>query len=235
MLISPKIEALAFQGKCRWQMFWTGYTGTYTIPVPAGGFALMRQIIYAPFYQGDTKALQIATVVHQISIVEQGSRNELTYIFRDSLNDVQVSGATHFTPSGQQQIVETWGTFKKNICIDVMNAPDVNGAVYAAGALFEANAQERIDPLGFATIAQPPSVAITAAQKYYPTGEQRQFNGAPYGGVGIRDRIRYNANLASSIGTPNNADPDRNYQFPLIGFGCWIFNIPITEYLNSGN
>lgn len=235
MLISPKIEALTFAGKCRWQMFWTGYTGTYTIPVPAGGFALMRQIIYAPFYQGDTKALQIATVVHQISIVEQGSRNELTYIFRDSLNEVQVGGGTHFTPAGQQQIVETWGTFKKNICIDVMNAPDVGGTTFGAVALFEPDAQERIDPLGFATIAQSPTVNITAAQTYYPTGEQRQFVGAPYTGLGIRDRLRYNANAASSVGTPTVADPDRNYQFPLIGFGCWIFNIPITEYLNSGN
>jgi hypothetical protein len=235
MLISPKIEALAFQGKCKFQMFWTGYTGTYTIPVPAGGFALMRQIIYAPFYQGDTKPVQITRVIHQISIVEQGSRNELLYIFRDSVSDVNVGGATHFTPRGQQQIVETWATYKKNICIDVFNAPDVNGAVYAGAALFDEQAQERIDPLGYATIAQVPSVQITAAQNLYPTGEQRPYQGAPYSGAGIQDRLRYNATAASRIGTPNNADADRNYQFPLIGFGCWIFNIPISEYLNSGN
>lgn len=235
MLTSPKIEALAFAGKCRWQMFWTGYTGLYTIPVPAGSFILLRQIIYAPFYQGDTKAIQLTNITHQVSIVEQGGKNELLYIFRDSLQDVQISGAQHLAPATGQQIIETWATYKKNVCIDVLHAPDVNGAVYAPAALIENEAQERIDPLGFATLAQVPSVAISGAENYYPTGEQRQFVGAPYSGAGIRDRVRYNATLARSISTPNNADADRNYQFPLIGFGCWVFNIPINEFLNSGN
>jgi hypothetical protein len=235
MITSQKIEALAFQGKCKWQMFYTGYTGTYTIPVPAGGFVLLRQIIYNAFYQGDTKAAQIANVIHQVTICEQGSKNELLYIFRDTLNDVSVAGATHFTPGTGQQIIETWGTFKKNICIDVLNAGDVNAATFNAAALFEQDAQERPDPLGFATIAVTPSVNITAAEKLYPTGEQRQFSGAPYTGLGIRDRLRYNATLARALTTPNNADPDRNYQFPIIGFGAWVFNIGIDEYLNSGN
>jgi len=47
--------------------------------------------------------------------------------------------------------------------------------------------------------------------------------------------VRYNTTLGRSIGTPTVGDPDRQYQFPLIGFGVWIFNIPISEYLNSGN
>jgi hypothetical protein len=235
MLISPKIEALTFAGKCRFQMFWTGYTGTYTIPVPAGGFILLRQIIYNPFYQGETKAAQLVNTVHQVTLVEQGSRSELIYLFRDSVNEVGVAGGTHFTPSSGQQIIETWATYKKDVAVNVLNAPDVAGAVYAAGALFEADAQERNDPLGFGNIAQPPSVAISGAETYYPTGEQRQFVGAPYAGAGIRDRVRYNTTLGRSIGTPTVADPDRQFQFPLIGFGVWIFNIPISEYLNSGN
>lgn len=216
-------------------MFWTGYTGTYTIPVPAGGFILLRQIIYNPFYQGATKAAQLVNTVHQVTLVEQGSRSELIYLFRDSVNEVGVAGSTHYTPSSGQQIIETWATYKKDVAVNVLNAPDVAGAVYAAGALFEADAQERNDPLGFGNIAQPPSVAISGAETYYPTGEQRQFVGAPYAGAGIRDRVRYNTTLGRSIGTPTVADPDRQFQFPLIGFGVWIFNIPISEYLNSGN
>ena len=237
MLISPKIEALTFAGKCRFQMFWTGYTGTYTIPVPAGGFILLRQIIYNPFYQGENKAAQIINTIHQLTLVEQGSRNELSYIFRDPVGNVSVgaAGATHLNPNGGAQVIETWATYKKDVAVNVLNAPDVAGAVYAAGALFDANAQERNDPLGFGNIAQPPSVAISGAETYYPTGEQRQFTGAPYAGAGIRDRVRYNTTVGRSIGTPTVADPDRQFQFPLIGFGCWVFNIPISEYLNSGN
>jgi len=86
MITSPKIEKLAFEGKCRWQVFWTGYASTYTIPVPDGGFILLRQIMYNPFYQGDTKAVQITNTIHQVSLSEQGSKNELIYQFRDPVN-----------------------------------------------------------------------------------------------------------------------------------------------------
>jgi hypothetical protein len=236
MLASNRIEALAFAGKCRWQMFWTGYTSAYTIPVPRGGFVLMRQIIYSPFYQGATKAAQALNTIHQVSVVEQGSRNELLYIFRDTLNEVTGSGAaTHFTPGSGQQVLETWATYKKNVCIDVLNAPDAGGASYGLATSLSSEAQERVQPLGYGGVNILPFVNITAAEKYYPTGEQRLFNGAAYTGAGIRDRLRYDFGAARQISAVNATDFDRQFQFPLIGFGCWVFNIPIDEYLNSGN
>jgi len=235
MITSPKIERLAFEGKCRWQVFWTGYASTYTIPVPDGGFILLRQIMYNPFYQGDSKAVQITNTIHQLTLSEQGSKNELIYQFRDPLTEVQVSGATHFQPGSGLQIIETWGTFKKNVAVDLLNVPDVNGAVYSAGAILSAQAQERQDPLGYGGLAVVPKVTFSGAEGYFPTGENRPFIGVPFGGVGCRDRVRYNTSGARQITTPNVADPDRQFQFPLIGFGIWIFNIPISEYLNSGN
>jgi len=235
MITSPKIEKLAFEGKCRWQVFWTGYASTYTIPVPDGGFILLRQIMYNPFYQGDTKAVQITNTIHQVSLSEQGSKNELIYQFRDPVNEVQVSGATHFQPSSGLQIVETWGTFKKNVMVDVINAPDVAGAIYAPLDSLSSESQEKTDPLGFGNIAVIPQIDISGAESYFPTGENRPFVATPFGGAGCRDRVRYNVAGARQITTPNIADPDRQFQFPLIGFGIWIFNIPISEYLNSGN
>lgn len=235
MITSPKIERLAFEGKCRWQVFWTGYASTYTIPVPDGGFILLRQIMYNPFYQGDTKAVQITNTIHQLTLSEQGAKNELVYQFRDPLSEVQVSGATHFQPSGGLQIVETWATFKKNVMVDLLNAPDVNLATYSPNAVLTNQAQEKTDPLGYGGLAVIPRVNFTGAELYFPTGEERPFTGVTFGGAGCRDRVRYNYTGARQITSPNIVDPDRQFQFPLIGFGIWIFNIGITEYLNSGN
>lgn len=237
-IVSNRIERLAFDGKCRWQVFWAGLTSTYTIPVPAGGFVLLRQIIYNPYYQGETKADQLINTVHQLTLCEQGSTNELIYQFRDPLNQVQIGAAgstPHFTPGSGQQIVETWATFKKNVAVDLINAPDAAGFVYGAAALISSDAQERNDPLGFGNIATLPTVQFSGAETYYPTGEQRQFTGVPYTGAGIRDRVRFNTSALRQVQPVTAADPDRQYQYPLIGFGCWIFNIPISEYLNSGN
>jgi hypothetical protein len=235
MITSPKIERLAFEGKCRWQVFWTGYASTYTIPVPDGGFILMRQILYNPFYQGATKAIQLLNTIHQVSMSEQGSQNELIYQFRDPVNEVGAAGGTHFTPGSGLQVVETWGTFKKNVMVDVINAPDVSGAVYAPLDSLAAEAQEKTDPLGYGNLAVIPEVDFSGAELYFPTGQQRPFNLTPFAGVGCRDRVRYNVAAGRQIIPANAVDPDRQYQFPLIGFGIWIFNIGISEYLNSGN
>ena len=236
MITSQKIEQLAFQGKCRWQVFWTGYGSTYTIPVPDGGFVLLRQIMYNPFYQGDTKAKQIINTIHQLTLSEQGSNNELIYQFRDPVRDVTVGGAaTHYQPGQGLQIIETWGTFKKNVMVDILNAPDVRDATYPALAPLAAEGQEKTDPLGYGIIPVIPNVLITASEKYFPTGEQRPFLGLPFGGAGCRDRVRFDVTAGRQIISPTMADADRQFQFPLIGFGIWIFNIPISEYLNSGN
>jgi len=234
MITSNRIEELAFRGKCRWSVFWFGYTSAGTIPVPDGGFVLVRQIMWNPFYQGDTKAAQIINTVHQLTLSEQGSRTELVYQWRDPLNQVNVgaAGATHFQPGTGMQQVETWGVFKKNIAVDLVTAPDAGAAVYGALANFTPDAQERQDPLGYNGIPTIPNVQLSGAENYFPAGENRPFVGAPFAGAGARDRVRYNTAAARQITPVNAADPDRQFQFPLVGFGCWIFNIPVSEYLN---
>lgn len=235
MIISPKIERLAFEGKCRWSVFWTGYASTYTIPVPEGGFVLLRQIIYNPFYQGEDRSEQVINTIHQLTLTEQGSKNELIYQFRDPVNQVQIRGAEHLQPGSGALTLETWATFKKNVMIDLINAPDVGGFAYALTDSLTAQAQEKTDPLGFGNLQVTPRVDFSGAERYFPTGEERPFVTTPFGGVGCRDRVRYNVNLARQIIPANQLDPDRQFQFPLIGFGIWTFNIGISEYLNSGN
>ena len=78
-IVTNRIERLAFNGKCRWQVFWAGLTSTYTIPVPAGGFVLLRQIIYNPYYQGETKADQLLNTVHQLTLSTSCSRSTTLY------------------------------------------------------------------------------------------------------------------------------------------------------------
>lgn len=232
MITSNRIEELAFRGKCRWSVFWFGYTTAGTIPVPDGGFVLVRQIMWNPFYQGDTKANQVLNTVHQLTLSEQGSRTELVYQWRDPVRDLSVAGGTHLQPGTGMQTVETWGVFKKNIAIDLVTAPDAGAAVYGAAANFEPDAQERQDPLGWQGTAIIPNVQLSGAENYFPAGEQRAFVGAPFAGAGARDRVRYNTAVGRQVIAVNAADPDRQFQFPLVGFGCWVFNIPVSEYLN---
>lgn len=232
MITSNRIEKLAFEGKCRWSVFWFGYTSAGTIPCPDGGFVLLRQIMWNPFYQGETRPDQLLNTVHQLTLSEQGSRTELVYQWRDTINQVGVAGGQHWVPGNGMTTVETWGVFKKNVAVDLLNVPDAGTAVYGALANFEPNAQERQDPLGYQGIANIPNVQISGAENYFPTGEQRPYIGVPFAGAGVRDRVRYNTTVARQIVPVNVADPDRQYQFPLVGFGAWVFNIPVSEYLN---
>ncbi len=230
--MSPKIEALAFKGLCRWVVFNTGYTSAYTLTVPNGGFILLRQIIFNPTYQGATKAAQLVNNSHQLSLVEQGSNSELVYQFRSPLTDVTAGGVIHNTPSAGPTILETWGIFKNNVEIDLLVIPDVAGAAYGAGVAFQNQAQEREQPLGYNGAAITPNVAISATENYFPAGQERLFTGVVFAGAGVRDTLRYNYSAARQITAPAVADADRQNQFPLISFGCWIFNIPVSEYLN---
>jgi hypothetical protein len=232
MITSNRIEKLAFEGKCRWSVFWFGYTSAGTIPCPDGGFVLLRQIMWNPFYQGETRPDQLLNTVHQLTLSEQGSRTELVYQWRDTVNQVGVTGGQHWVPGNGMTTVETWGVFKKNVAVDLLNVPDSGTAVYGAVANFDPNAQERQDPLGYQGIANIPNVQISGAENYFPTGELRPYLGVPFGGAGVRDRVRYNTTVGRQIQPVNVADPDRQYQFPLVGFGAWIFNIPVSEYLN---
>ena len=234
MIMSPKIEALAFKGLCRWVVFNTGYTSAYTLPVPNGGFILLRQIIWNPTFSGATKLLQLTGNAHQVSLVEQGSNSELVYQFRDALQDVGtgLGLAPANTATAGTTILETWGIFKNDVCIDILVIPDVAGAVYAGGVAFQNQAQERAQPLGYNGAAITPTVAISAAETYFPAGQSRLFTGTAFAGATVSDTLRYNYLAARQIPAPPAADATRQNQFPLISFGCWVFNIPVSEYLN---
>lgn len=236
MITSPQIEKLAFQGKCRWIVFWTGYTSTYTIPCPDGGFILLRNIHWHPFYNGPTRDIQLLGSSHQLSIVEQGSKTELIYQFRNSVSQITTTtgvSAVHNVPACDQQILETWATFKQNINVDLITIPEVGTATYGGTTPFLPQSQERPSTLGFGTGAIYPFVNISANEKYYPTGQKRPFAGAVFPTTaGVKDQLRYDIDSTRQIPIPVPTDIDRQYQFPLIGFGCWVFNIPISEYLN---
>ena len=237
MITSPKIEQLAFEGKCTWTMFWTGYTSTSTIPCPNGGFILLRSIHWNPFYNGTTRALQLQNTSHQLSLVEQGSKSELIYLFRDPLNEITTGNqgtlVQHNIPCTGPTIIETWATFKQNINVDLMNIPIVVNANYGANTPFLATAQERSLPLGYGATALLPYYTIAAGETYYPTGQKRIFAGTTFSGAGIRDTLRYDFSSARQVTKATAGDLDIQYQFPLVGFGMWVFNIPISEYLNS--
>ena len=237
MITSPKIEELAFKGVCRWHVFNTGYASAYTLEVPNGGFILLRQIIFHPFYQGATRNAQLLNVAHQLSLVEQGSKTELVYQFRNPISqitDVNGIGNVHNVASTEATILETWGIFKQNVCVDLLNIPDVGTGLYGAVIPFQTNAQERPLPLGYGATAIIPTFSIggAGAEQYFPAGQTRQFVGINFGGAGVRDNLRYDYTAGRQIVPATAGDIDRQYQFPLMSFGCWIFNIPVSEYLN---
>ena len=232
MITSPQIEKFAFEGKCRWAVQWFGVSSAGTIQCPEGGFILMRQIIYRPFVQPDP-GRYTNPYVHQLTLSEQGATDELQYIFRNSLTDTNTK--THM-PTQDGETIETWAIYKRNIEIDLINAPDSDTFTYAALAQFSPEAQERSKPLGFGcTPAGFPitnEVTMGGAEVYYPSGQQRPIAGLAYSGANIRDRLRFNVTVSSGITPVGSTNSNRNFQYPIIGFGMWIFNIPVSEYLN---
>jgi len=236
MITSPKIEELAFKGVCKWKVFWIGYNSVATIPCPNGGFLLLRNITWSPFTQGNTRNIQLLNCAHQLSIVEQGSKEELIYLFRDPLaqiTEVNGIGAAHSIPSTAQQNIETWAVYKQNINIDILTIPTVDPANFGAAAALNPIGQERTIPLGYGATPLLSNYLIAAGENYYSTGQKRPFLGIAFAGAGIKDNLRYDYRLARQIQLPGATDIDRQYQFPIIGFGYWEFSIPVSEYLNQ--
>lgn len=236
MITSPKIEELAFKGKCNWRMFWIGYNAVATIPCPKGGFLLLRQIVWNPFYQGASRETQLLNVAHQLSIVEQGSKSEMIYLFRDAIGQITSTngiGAAHNVPTQGAQVIETWATYKQDVNIDLLNIPEVIAANYGGAAALAPQAQERPLPLGYGATALLSTYTISAGETYYSTGQHRPFLGTAFAGAGIRDTLRYDYKAARAITQAGATDIDKQYQFPMIGFGYWEFNVPISEYLNN--
>jgi len=236
MLLSPRIEKLAFEGKCRWFVQWFGIGTEGTIQVPNGSFIVLRQILYRPFVNlNDDERNQSSNFVHQLTLNEQGSQDELQYIFRDTYTGELKGTNTQNTPICSLETIETWATFKKNVVIDLINAPDSSLFTYGATSPFLPNAQERNVPFGFGTgaIAVNPQIDLgTGIEDYHPAGEKRPIAGAIYAGAGVRDRLRFDVTAGRTITPVQPGTDNRDFQYPIVGFGMWIFNIPISEYLN---
>jgi len=234
MLTSPKIEKLAFEGRCRWSVQWFGIGTAGTVTVPAGGFAIVRQILYRPFFNPTSGRDAASEFVHQLTLTEQGSTDELQYIFRDSPTGA-VNNYANLAPANSGEIIETWGIFKRNICIDIINAPRSTDFVYVAGAPFLPAAQEKNPPLGFGTtLPILPRVDFSLSEIYIPQGEARPATGVNYAtiGTGVRDRLRFDVTTARSVQPIAPGNTAHDFEYPIIGLGMWIFNIPVSEYLN---
>ncbi len=83
MILSNEIEKALYKGECVYKTFNTGYTNTFTIPIPKGSYIILRQIIYYPVVSSNIDFLQRSCV--QLSINEQGSNNEMLYIFNHNI------------------------------------------------------------------------------------------------------------------------------------------------------
>lgn len=214
------------KGECVYKTFNTGYTNTFTIPIPKGSYIILRQIIYYPFiynnnFNTDLDILQRTCV--QLSMNELGANNELLYIFRNNLQSGQSLLGDIFSP-GEPQNIETWKVFKKPVVIDIGFGTNAANALYLAPSTFVPQANERITPLGYDTITIPSQVLINGVTKsLYPTGEQREFN-IPFQ-AGNEDRLRYDFNNDSRVPDVNAFFIENaiGYGFPLFTFGYFEF------------
>lgn len=224
MLLSPEIEKALMAGECVYKTFNTGYTNTFTIPIPKGSYIILRQIIYYPVISSAADFLKRTTV--QLSLNEQGSNNEILYIFRNNIH--QVNAGNSLVPDytytgGNPQTIETFKTFKKNAVIDICFGDSAADALYIAAAKFKPDANERITPLGYDSLDIYSQVNIDGDHKiYYPTGEQREFLGQPYT-AGDIDRLRYDFNNDNYIPNVNTTQNSVGYEFPLFTFGYFEF------------
>lgn len=222
MITSPLIEKYAIEGKCTWRTFNTGLSSTYTIPVPKGSFILLRQIIVYPYINNlGVNRNKRAPHIIQLTLIDQGGSNELTYIVRmKSQNDGDIKTRT----VGEPIQIETWQTFKKLACIDIGTIPSPAAYTFAGNDNFQAQAQERTTPLGYNTIAVPPTIDLfeIPGKNLYPTGQSRQFAITPYQ-AGAIDRLRFNFNANSIVPAPSNDTTTADFETPLITFGYWEF------------
>jgi len=228
MITSRLIEEYAIKGLCTWRTFNTGLTSTFTIPVARGSFILLRQIIIYPFVANlgaNPNKRSLNTI--QLTLIDQGGTNELTYIVRMNNNSLGRPDGL-----GSPIILETWQTFKNLCCIDIGTTPSPQSMIFSAATTITEQAQERPTPLGYNSIAITPQVDLNdiPGKNFYPTGQLRTFTGAPFAGNTI-DRLRFNFNANSEIPNPSATDAADN-ETPLFTFGYWEFKngIPIELF-----
>ena len=227
MLLIPEIEKAALSGKCIWRTFNTGYTDTYTIPVPKGSYIILKQIIVYPYLQPQKETdPPNSQFIFQLSIAEEGSNNELIYVIRNRYTDTTGAGRGHLTP-GEPIQLETWGIFKNDIIVDIGQAPAVNAAIFGPLTIINNNANERPNQLGYGGVPITPTVDLDGVTTFYPSGPDRSFSdsGVIYAG-NVQDRLRYKYNSTSAMTPPAGIEEVAAFQIPLLTFGYWEFKGP---------
>lgn len=228
MLITNEIEKALYNGECVYKTFNTGYTNTFTIPIPKGSYIILRQIIYYPTITSEnvTGRELLQRAILQLSLNEQGSStNEMLYQFRNNLLLNNSALGSVISP-GEPQNIETWKVFKKNVVIDICFGDNIVDSVYGLNNIFEENADERPTPLGYNGLNIQNQVAIQPGlNRIYPTGQLRQFIPPNEYAGAFRDRLRFDYNLNNLIPNPTPlASPNiAAYQFPLFTFGYFEF------------
>jgi len=230
MLVTPAIEKALIKGACTFKTINMGLTQSYTIPVPKGGCIIVRQIIYYPFISSDAADFHQRSLV-QLSMVEQGSSNELLYIFRNSLTEANTVGGLKVNTGGNPQEIETWAKYTKNCVLDI-NLPDnVVNWTYQPKTRFQPSAEERERPLGWydgALNDLQAQVRISPANGFYPTGQQRQFL-QPYNPANT-DRLRFENKAGNLFPNPDILADSVGYQYPIFTFGYFEFNTEKALY-----
>lgn len=227
MILSPEIEKAALDGRCIWRTFNTGFTESYTIPVPNGSFIILRQIITYPFIQPQ-KELDPpnSNFIYQLVLAEVGSNNELVYVIRNRFNhDPNPNLPNNRRVPGEPIQIETWAIFKQDLIIDIGMVPAITNSVYDPAGPINNSANERLGGLGYGGQNITPQVDLAGTVNFYPSGPTRSFSdiGVNYAG-NITDRLRYKFEPLSNI-TPPSAGIEEvaAFQVPLITFGYWEF------------
>lgn len=230
MLITPQIDRDLFNGVCVFKTINQGLTSTATIPVPNGGFIILRQIIHYPAAFG--VANPETRPILQLSMVETGGQDELVYIFRSNttLNYDPVLNRKWHTGGNMQQI-ETFKVFRKYVSIDFSMVPNLATNFYPPQTGFKDEAQERQQPLGFGSGVGnnlDSQVQLNTGQRIYPTGSLRQFQGFPF--QNTQDRIRIDIDPTQQI-PQVNGQPDSGFQPVLFTFGYFEYKTPVNKLI----
>jgi hypothetical protein len=227
MLVTPQIDKDLFEGKCVFRTINQGLTSTATIPVPKGGYIILRQIIFYPPAVG--VANPETRPIIQLSMVENGSKDEILYIFRTNttLNYDPTNNRKWHTGGNPQQI-ETFKVFKKFVQIDLSITANFAGITYPLPDGFVSQAEERNPPLGYGTApvsAIDSQATLPTGETFYPTGQTREFSAIPFNGS---DRLRFP--FDNTVQIPQiNGQPDSGFQPALFTFGYFEYTTPIKN------
>lgn len=227
-LLSPHIEKLVLEGKAKYKTFSVGHGSLFTLPVNKDSYIILRQIRFHHFLNSlrlfDWEGIT-ATVLKQLSLYEQGQRNDaLKYFFRTTVEFLSTGDEVQPRILHDVDTIETYAIFKKNMCGEIIQIEPAKAYNAANAGKVNPETQERIDPLGIAIGTAVPNAELlfSAGEQYLPAGQRRPLTGvAPT--TGYREDLRYNVTPGRLIQSPI-AQGLRGYETPIITFGYFEVN-----------